>query len=134
MINKLNVTLLRLFLVLYCLSNLIIWLTQNVFLTSLLFRIFFCQKHILLLLLMINKVNVTLLRPFLGLYSISKLIIWLTHDVLLISLLFRIVSSLNHIHLPLFMINKGDVTLLRPFLGLYFLLKRIMWLTHDVFF
>ena len=61
---------------------------------------------------MINKVNVTLLRQFLGLFCVCKLIIWLTHDVFLISLLFRIVSSLNHIHLPMFIINKVNVTLL----------------------
>ena len=44
-----------------------------------------------------------------------------------------IVSSLNHIQLPLFMINKLNVTLLRLFLGLYFLSKLIIWLTDDVF-
>ena len=62
---------------------------------------------------MINKVNVALLRQFLGLYRLSKLIISLTHDFVLISLLFKIVSSLNHIHLPLFMINEVNVTLLK---------------------
>ena len=67
---------------------------------------------------MINKVNVTLLRQFLCFYCLSKLIIRLTHDVFLISLLFRIVSSQNQFHLPLFMINKVNVTLLRQFLGL----------------
>ena len=62
-------------------------------------------------LFMIYKVNVTLLRQSLGLYCPSKLIIRLSHDVSFISLLFRIVSSLNHIDLPLFMINKVNVTL-----------------------
>ena len=79
-------------------------------------------------LFMINKVNVTLLRKFLGLHCQNKLIIRLTHNVFFIlrlthnvcfiSLLFRIVSSLNHIDSPLFMINKVNVTLLRQFLGL----------------
>ena len=59
---------------------------------------------------MINKVNVTLLKQFLRLYFLSKLIIWLNQDFCLISLLFRIVSCLNHIHLPLFMITKINVT------------------------
>ena len=68
---------------------------------------------------MITKVNVTLLRQFLGLYCLSKLIIWLSYDFFSISLLFRIVSSQNQFHLPLFMINKLNVTLLRQFLGLY---------------
>ena len=67
---------------------------------------------------MINKVNVTLLRQFICFYCLSKLIIRLTHDVFLISLLFRIVSSQNQFYLPLFMINKVNVTLLRQFLGL----------------
>ena len=59
---------------------------------------------------MFTKVNVVLLRQFLVLYCLSKFIIRLTHDVYLISLLFKIVSSLNQFHLPLFMINKVNVT------------------------
>ena len=133
MINKVNVTLLRRFPGLYCLSKSIIRLTHDVFLISLLFRIVSSLKHIHLPLFMINKVNVTLLRQFQGLYCLSKSIIRLTHDVFLISLLFRIVSSLNHIHLSLFMIDKVNVTLLRQFLCFYCLFKRIIWLNHDVF-
>ena len=132
-INKVNVALLRHFLGLYCQSKLIIRLTHDVFLISLLFRIVSSLNHIHLHLFMINKVNVQLLRQFLGLYCLSKLIIWLTHDVFLISLLFRIVSSLNQIHLPMFIINKVNLTILRQFLGLYRLSKRIIRLTHDVF-
>ena len=133
MINKVNVTLIRQFLGLYCLSKLIIRLTHDVFLISLLFRIVSIQNQFHLPLFMINKVNVTLLRQFLGLYCLSKLIIRLTHDVFLISLLFRIVSSQNQFHLPLFMINKVNVTLLRQFLSLFCSSKLIIRLTHDVF-
>ena len=79
---------------------------------------------------MINKVNVTILRQFLGLYCPSKLIIRLNHDVCFISLLFRIVSSLNHIDLRLLMIYKVNVTLLRQFLCLHCLSKLITRLTH----
>ena len=68
---------------------------------------------------MINKVNVILLSQFLGLYCLFKLFIWLTYDVFLISFLFRIISCLHQLHLPLFMINKVNVTLLRQFLGFY---------------
>ena len=75
---------------------------------------------------MINKVNVQLLRQFLGLYSLSKLIIRLTHDVFSISLLFRIVSSLNQFHVRLFLINKANVALLRQFLDLYCLSRLII--------
>ena len=131
MINKVNVTLLRQFLGLYCLSQHIIRLTYDIFLISLLFRI--AQNLFHLPLFMISKVNVTLLRQLLGLYCPSKLIIWLTQDVCFISVLFRILSSLNHIDLPLFMIYKVNVTLLRQFLGLYCLSKIIIRLTHDVF-
>ena len=133
MINKVNVTLLRQFLCLYCLSKLIIWLTHDVFLISLLFRTVSSQNQYHLPLFKIIKVNVTLLRQFLCFYCLSKLIIWLTHDVFLISLLFRIVSSQNQYHLPLFKIIKVNVTLLRQFLGLYCLSKLIIRLTYHVF-
>ena len=133
MMNKVNVTLLRQFLCFYCPSKLIIWLTQNFFKISLLFRIFCSLNQYHLPLFMINNVNVTLLRLFLGLYCSSKLIIWLSYDVFSISLLFRIVSSQNKFHFPLFMINKVKVTLLRQFLGLYCSSKLIIRLAHDVF-
>ena len=106
MIYKVNVTLLRQFLGLYCPSKLIIRVTYDVVLISILFTIVSNLNHFDLLLFMIYNVNVTLIRQFLGLYCPSKLITRLTHDVCFISLLFRIVSSLNHIDLPLFMIYK----------------------------
>ena len=133
MINNVNVSLLRQFLGLYCLSKLIVRLTHDVFLISLLFWTFSILNQYHLPLFMINKVNVTLLRQFLVLYCSSKLILRLTHDICILSLLFRIVSGLKKFHLPVFMINKVNVTLLRQFLGLYCLSKLIIWLTHDVF-
>ena len=133
MINMVNVTLLRQFLGLYSLSKLIIRLTHDVFLISLLFRIICNENQYHLHSFMINNVNVTLLRQFLGLYCSSKLIIRLTHDVCILSLLFRIVSSQNQFHFPLFMINKVNVTLLKPFLGLDCLSNLIIWLSYDVF-
>ena len=133
MIYKVNDTLLRHFLGLHCLSKLITRLTHSVFLISLLFRIFSSQNEFHLPLFMINKVNDTLLRQFLGLYCPSKLIIRLTHNVCFISLLFNILSSLNHIDLPLFMIYKVNVPLLRQFLGFYCLTKFIIRLTYDIF-
>ena len=131
MINKVNVTLLRQFLGLYCPSKLIIRLSHDVFLISLLFRIVSSLNQFQIPLFLIDKVNVTFLIQFLGLYCLSKLIIWFTHDVFLILLLFRIVSSLNQFHLRLFMINKVNVTLLRLFLGLYCLSKLILRLSHE---
>ena len=123
MINKVNVTLLTQFLGLYCSSKLIIRLTHDVSIISLIFRIVSGLNKFHLPLFMNNKVNVTLLIQFLGLYCPSKLIIRLTYDVFLILLLFRIVCTENQFHLPLFMINKVNVTLLRQFLGLYCLPK-----------
>ena len=133
MINMVNVTLLKQYLGLCCLSKLIIKLTHDVFLISLLFRIVSSQNQFHLRLFIIINVNVTLLRPFLGLDCLSKLIVWLKYDVFSISLLLRIVSSQNQFHLPLFMINKVNVTLLRQFLGLYCLSKLIVRLTYNVF-
>ena len=100
---------------------------------SVLFRIVSRQNQFHLPLFKINKVNVTLLLQLLGLYCPSKLTIWLTHDVFLISLLFRIVCNENQFRLSLFMINKVNVTLFRQFLGLYCLSQLIIRLTHDVF-
>ena len=147
MINNVNVTLLRQFLGLYCPSRPIIILTHDVCFISILFRIVSRQNQYHLPLFMINNVNVTLLRHFLGLYCSSKLIIRLAHYVFLISLLFRIVSiqnqfhlplfiinKVNQFHIPLFMINKVNVTLLRPFLCLYCPSKLIIRLTLDVCF
>ena len=51
----------------------------------------------------------------------------------LISILFRIVSSVIQFHVPLFLINKANVALLRQFLGLYCLSKLIIRLTHNDF-
>ena len=133
MINKVKITLLRQFLGLYCVSKLIIRLTHDVCFISLLFRIVSCQNQFHLPLFMINKVNFTLLRQFLGLYCPSKLIIRLIHVDFLISLIFRIVSCQNQFHLPLFMINKVNFTLLRQFLGLYCPSKLIIRVSYDVF-
>ena len=112
--------------------QIIIRLTHDVFLTSLLFRIVYSLIDIHLPLFMITKVNVTVLRQFVGFYCLSKLIIRLNHDVFLIPF-FRIVSNLNIFYLPLFMINKVNVILVRQFLGLYCLSKLNIWLSHDVF-
>ena len=98
--------------------KLFIRLTHDVFLKPLLFRIVSNSNHIHLTLFIINKVNITLLRQFRGSFGLSKIIIRLAHDVFLISLLFRIVCSLNRFHLCLFMMNKVNVTVLRQFLGL----------------
>ena len=113
MIRKVNDTILRLFLGFYCLSKLRIWLNHDGFFMSILFRIVSSLNHCQLPLFMISKVNDTFLRYFLGFYCLSKLRIWLNNDGFFMSILFRIVSRLNHFQLPLFMISKVNETFLR---------------------
>ena len=115
----------RQFLVLYCLFKLIIRLTHDVFSISLLFRIVSSLNKFHIPLFLINKANVALLRQVLDLYCLSRLIIRLSHEVFLISLIFKIVSSLNQFHVPLFIINTVNVALLKQFKGLYCLSKLI---------
>ena len=134
MLSKVNETILRQFLGLYCLSKLRIWLNHDGFFMSILFRIVSSLKHSQVPLFMISKVNETILRQFLGLYSLLMLRIWLNHDAFFMSILFRIVSSLNHFQLPLFMLSKVNETILRQFLGLYSLLMLRIWLNHVAFF
>ena len=134
MISKVNETFLRQFLSLYSLLLLRIWFNHYAFFMSILFRIVSSLNHFQLPLFMISKVNETMLRQFLGFYCLSKLRIWLNLDAFYMSILFRIVSSLNHFQLPLFMLSKVNETILRQFLGFYCLSKLRIWLNHDGFF
>ena len=71
------------------------------------------ESQFIVPLIMINKVNVALLRQFLGLYRLSKLIISLTHNVFLIWLLFRIVSSLHQIHVTSVYDQQGKYCIIK---------------------
>ena len=62
---------------------------------------------------MLSKVNIALLSPFLGFHCLTTLIICLNHEVVFKSLLFMILQSLNHIQLPLFMLNEVNFTLFK---------------------
>ena len=97
----------------YSLSKLRILLNQDAFFMSILFMILSSLNHFQVPLFMLSKENVTFLRWFLGLYSLSKLRIWLNPDAFFMSILFRIVFSLNHFQLPLFMLSKENVTFLK---------------------
>ena len=90
-------------------------LNHDTFFMSILFRIVSSLNHFQLPLFMLSNVNNTQLRKFLGSYILSKLRIWLNHDAFFMSLLFRIVSSLNHFQLPLFMLSYVNNMLLRSF-------------------
>ena len=107
MINKVNPTILRHFLCLCCQSKLIIRLTHYVFSISLLFRNVSILNQFHVPLFIINKVNKcciikTVSRLVLSIQAYYKV----SNDFFLISLLFRIVSSLSQFHVPLFMINN----------------------------
>ena len=134
MLRFVNNTQLRKFLGFYCLSKLRIWLNHDAFFMSVLFRIVSSLNHFQLPHFMLSIINNTQLRKFLGFYCLSKLRIWLNHDAFFMSILFRIVSSLNHTQLPLFMLSKVNETILRKFLGLYCLSKLRIWLKQDAFF
>ena len=134
MLRFVNNTQLRKFLGFYCLSKLRIWLNHDAFFMSILFRIVCSLNHFQLPHFMLSIINNTQLRKFLGFYCLSKLRIWLNHDAFFMSILFRIVSSLNHTQLPLFMLSKVNETILRKFLGLYCLSKLRIWLKKDAFF
>ena len=134
MLSKVNETVLRQFLGLYSILMLRIWLNHDAFFMSILFRIVSSLNHFQLPLFMLSKVNETMLRQFLGFYCLSNFRIWSNHDALFMSILFRIVSSLKHFQLPLFMLRKVNETILRQFLGLYCLSKLRIWLNHDGFF
>ena len=111
-----------------------LWLYHDGFFMSILFRIVSSLNHFQLPLFMLSKVNEIILRQFLDLYSLLMLRIWLNHDASFMSILFRIVSSLNHFQLPLFVLSKVNEIILRQFLGLYSLLMLRIWLNHDGFF
>ena len=111
-----------------------IWLNHDGFFMSILFRIVSSLNNFQLHLFMLSKVNETFLRQFLGLYSLLMHRIWLNHDGFFMSILFRIVSSLNLFQLPLFMLSKVNEIILRQFVGLYSLLMLRIWLNHDASF
>ena len=48
-------------------------------------------------------------------------------------MIFRIRESLNHIHLPVFIIHKVNVIIFRQFLALNCLSKLKIWLNYNVF-
>ena len=100
---------------------------------SLLFRIVSWLNHFQLHLFMFSKVNVTLLRQFYRLLLSIQARIMVKSRCSFVSLLFRIVSRLNHFQLHLFKFIKVNVTLLRQFLGFYCLSKLGLSLNHDAF-
>ena len=110
-----------------------IMVKSRCFFVSLLFRIVSRLNHFQLHLFMFSKVNVTLLRQFFRLLLSIQARIMVKSRCFFVSLLFRIVSRLNHFQLHLFKFIKVNVTLLRQFLGFYCLSKLGLSLNHNAF-
>ena len=83
---------------------------------------------------MLSKVNIAKLRLFVSFHCLTKLILCLNLEVIFILLLFRILHSLNHIQLPLFMLSKVNIAILRPFLCFHCVTKLIICINHEVVF
>ena len=79
---------------------------------SILFRILDSLNHIQLPLFMLITLSIALLRRFLCFHCLNKLVICLNPYFIFISILFRILQSLNHIQLPLFMLITLSIALL----------------------
>ena len=95
---------------------------------SILFRILDNLNHIHLLLFMLIAFSIAILKQFLCFHCLTKLMIYLNPKVILISILFRILDSLNHNHLPLFMLITLSIALLKRFLIFHCLTMLIMCL------
>ena len=122
MLSKVNFSRFRQFLCFDCLTKLIIMFI------SLLFRTLHSLNHIQFPLFMLSKLNIAILRPFLCFHCLIRLIICLNHELIFISLLFRILRSLNNIQLPLFILITLSIALLRRFLIFHCLTMLIMCL------
>ena len=133
-LSKVNIDIKRPFLCFHCLTKRIICLNDEAIFVSLLFRFLHSLNHIQLPLLMLSKVDIAILRPFLCFHFVTKLIIRLNDEVLFISLLFRFLNSLNHIQLRLLMLCKVNIAILLPFLCFHFVTKLIIRLNDEVLF
>ena len=130
----LSIALLRRFLCFHCLTKLVICLNPFFIFMSILFRIVDSLNHIHLLLFMLSKVRIAILKQFQCFHCLTMLIKCLNPQVILISMLFRILDSLNHIQLPLFMLITLCIALLTWFLCFHCLTMLIMCLNAKVIF
>ena len=130
MLSKVYFAILRPFLCFRCQTKLIIRLNDKVIFILLLRFLHSLIKP----LLMLCKVNIAILRLFLFFRCLNKLIVRLSHEVIFISLLFRILHCLNHNQLPLFMLSKVNIAILRPFLCFHCRAKLIIRLNHEAIF
>ena len=116
MFSKVSIVILKQLLCFHCLTKLILFIKPYVIFISLLFRILQSLNHIQLPLFMLITLSIALLRRFLCFHCLTKLVICLNPYFIFISIIFRIVDSLNHIQLPLFMLITLSIALLRRLL------------------
>ena len=128
MLIKVSIAILKQLLCFHCLIKLIICIKPYATFISIFFRILDSLNHIHLPLFMFSKVSIAILTQLLCFHCLTKLIICLNPYVIFISLLFRILQSLNHIQLPLLMFITLSIALLRRFLCFHCLSKLIICL------
>ena len=83
---------------------------------------------------MLITLSIALLRRFLCFHCLTKLVICLNPYFIFISIIFRIVDSVNHIHLHLFMLITLSIALLRQFLLFHCLTKTVICLNPYFIF
>ena len=101
---------------------------------SILFRILDYLNHIQLPLFMLITLIIALFRRFLCFHCLTNLVICLNPYFIFISIIFRIVESLNHIHLLLFVLRKVSIAILKQLLCFHCLTKLIICLKPLVIF
>ena len=111
-LRKVSIAILKQPLCFHCLTKLVICLNPYFIFISILFRIVDRLNHIHLPLFILSKVSIAILKHFLCFHCQNKLIICLNPYFIFISILFRIVDRLNHIHLPLFILSKVSIAIL----------------------
>ena len=128
MFIMLSIALLRLILCFHCLTKTVICFNPQVNFMSILFRILDSLNHIHLPLFMLSKVSIAILKHCLCFHCLNKLIMCLYPYVIFISILLRILKSLNRIQLPLLLFIMMSIALLRRILCFHCLSKLIMCL------
>ena len=134
MFIMMSIALLNLILCFHCLTKTLICLNPKVIFMSILFRILDSLYHIHLPLFMLSKVSIAILKQLLCFHCLNKLKICLNPKAIFISILFRILQSLNHIWLPLFMFITLSIALLRRFLLFHCLTRTAIFLNPYVIF
>ena len=132
MFSNVNVTLLRQFLGFYCPYKLGLWLNQDAFL-------YHCYLGSFLDWITFSYICSCSVSKRYIIKTVSRLLLSIQARIMVksrcvfVSLLFRIVSRLNHFQLHLFMFSKVNVTLLRQILGFVCPYKLGLWLNQDAF-